>query len=806
MGIQIHELTALNRAPQTGDVLAVDTGTTTNKVDYSALRGAVLTDAVRTDDDQNLTDAQKAQAIENIGAATQADVTAIEDEIGNTTLPTTAQTITGAITEVANGAVRYDIAQSLTSSEQIRARNNIGAANGAEQMILVQNYGKCLRFTEQTLTESQKTQARTNIGAASEADTDALETLVGNTTLPTTAQTVTGAIAEHETDISNINSAIGTVPSGANLQGEVDDLKSAINKVKVVGELTQLVKNGNFEDSSYWDKNFATLSVVNNECTFTVSNATNSQFLQNNVPFEAGHIYILKFTARGSKAGAISFSGGNTIDYPFYFDLTTTNKTFSFMFPVFGTARTNLHFWIVRSGWSLTDFGVGDNIIFSNIMLFDLTAMYGKNDEPALGIFSSVYSNTYYDYNNPIGHPVRDFHNTSLEVVSKRFSGVNRFDKSSAIPHFYVDTTGTISKSADYSISQMIYIGDLEKFSYSYTFRLALYKEDFTVDSIPTTQNTVGTVATIDVPSTAKYALISYYTPNEDNVQAGDGVLVDSYAPFGTYTMPGLVIPSDENKPIVTVSKSNRGDYSSILEALTSTDSDVEVIDGSYDIVAEFKAKYGNTFFDDNVDRTGAGDFKYGLWISNRTLKFDANTSVSFDLSDNPASNDNGDDRRFSLFNLGVNAVLDGAIGTTSGNWYAIHDDGAGGDYSGNYHNIIKNCIIQSTNMVNTNSIGGGFGRYSETDIDNCYFDNGGATSDYVIRYHNTWNGQAQPVCHIKNTYCTGKIGFWKYGDSSKVGTCTVCNCSMIGTVDLNIIGNATDNLRVLQWANDNRS
>lgn len=134
MGIQIHELTALNRAPQTGDVLAVDTGTTTNKVDYSALRGAVLTDAVRTDDDQNLTDAQKAQAIENIGAATQADVTAIEDEIGNTTLPTTAQTITGAI-------------------------------------------------------------------------------------------------AEHETDISNINSAIGTVPSGSNLQGEVDDLKSALTPI-----------------------------------------------------------------------------------------------------------------------------------------------------------------------------------------------------------------------------------------------------------------------------------------------------------------------------------------------------------------------------------------------------------------------------------------------------------------------------------------------------------------------------------------------------------------------------------------------
>lgn len=238
MGIQIHELTALNRAPQTGDVLAVDTGTTTNKVDYSALRGAVLTDAVRTDDDQNLTDAQKAQAIENIGAATQADVTAIEDEIGNTALPTTAQTITGAIAEhetdisdvktTLSGTVKFNVDQSIGSANKARARNNIGAASSDAVETIQNTVNHCVKFSSQTLTDSQKAQARTNIGAASEADTDALETLVGNTTLPTTAQTVTGAIAEHETDISGINSAIGTVPSGSNLQGEVDDLKSAV--------------------------------------------------------------------------------------------------------------------------------------------------------------------------------------------------------------------------------------------------------------------------------------------------------------------------------------------------------------------------------------------------------------------------------------------------------------------------------------------------------------------------------------------------------------------------------------------------
>ena len=42
MGIQIHELNALSRAPQTGDVLAIDTGTDTAKIDYNALSTAII--------------------------------------------------------------------------------------------------------------------------------------------------------------------------------------------------------------------------------------------------------------------------------------------------------------------------------------------------------------------------------------------------------------------------------------------------------------------------------------------------------------------------------------------------------------------------------------------------------------------------------------------------------------------------------------------------------------------------------------------------------------------------------------------
>lgn len=72
-------------------------------------------------------------------------------------------------------------------------------------------------FSEaQSLSTSEKQQARTNIGAGDAEDITSIQTLMGNTALPTTAQTITGAIAEHETDISGIKSYIG--------QSEINEL------------------------------------------------------------------------------------------------------------------------------------------------------------------------------------------------------------------------------------------------------------------------------------------------------------------------------------------------------------------------------------------------------------------------------------------------------------------------------------------------------------------------------------------------------------------------------------------------------
>ena len=51
MIFQISDLNALGRAPQTGDVFAIDTGTDTAKIDYNALATAILAQAVKKSGD-----------------------------------------------------------------------------------------------------------------------------------------------------------------------------------------------------------------------------------------------------------------------------------------------------------------------------------------------------------------------------------------------------------------------------------------------------------------------------------------------------------------------------------------------------------------------------------------------------------------------------------------------------------------------------------------------------------------------------------------------------------------------------------
>lgn len=94
--------------------------------------------AVRFDEAQTLTTAQKQQALENVG---------FDDALGA-------------------AAVRYDESQNLSAVQKVQAQNNLGIAT---QLTAAMG---AIRFdAQQTLTDAQKTQARGNIGAVGEGDT-----------------------------------------------------------------------------------------------------------------------------------------------------------------------------------------------------------------------------------------------------------------------------------------------------------------------------------------------------------------------------------------------------------------------------------------------------------------------------------------------------------------------------------------------------------------------------------------------------------------------------------------------------------
>ena len=119
-----------------------------------------------------------AQALSSQGTAIQT----VRTQIGTTPLPTTAQSLTGAIAENA---------QEIADIED----NVIGST--------------ALPTTAQTLTGAIAENAQdisTNAGNISNVSGDitTINNKIGNTALPTTAQTLTGAIAEHESDITKL--------------------------------------------------------------------------------------------------------------------------------------------------------------------------------------------------------------------------------------------------------------------------------------------------------------------------------------------------------------------------------------------------------------------------------------------------------------------------------------------------------------------------------------------------------------------------------------------------------------------------
>lgn len=211
----------------------------------------------------------------------------------------------------------------------------------------------------------------------------------------------------------------------------------------------------------------------------------------------------------------------------------------------------------------------------------------------------------------------------------------------------------------------------------------------------------------------------------------------------------------------IIVDANGGGDYTSLTEALYNTSCNVVVRAGTYDVVTEYKALFGNSIFSNISDSyTTIGMFRYGLFIDNRKVKFETGTQVNCVLT-NVLSVDGT--HRFCPFNLGSNAVIEGLKCYAVGSFYLIHDDF--GETDTYYTNIIDNCILYGT-IYNTNIIGGGTRNHSTNIVKNCRLDNGDNSSE-TMRYHNYNSASASPTVIVENCYANGTIGARYYGSQS---------------------------------------
>lgn len=197
---------------------------------------------------QDLTEVQKAQARENIGAGT-------------------SNITSGDISaQINNNSVKFSGAQDLTEDQKAQARANIGAGTGsgsAENAVL---------YTAQELTDGQKTQARNNIGAGtSNITSNDISTEIDNNSVKFSgAQSLTEEQKLQARNNIGIETVVSLIPTSIAIPPNdtyIDSTKSSLKYYKIgnIIFMTGILRTkiGASED---WKDTRITVPIPDNPC------------------------------------------------------------------------------------------------------------------------------------------------------------------------------------------------------------------------------------------------------------------------------------------------------------------------------------------------------------------------------------------------------------------------------------------------------------------------------------------------------------------------------------------------------------
>ena len=299
----------------------------------------------------------------------------------------------------------------------------------------------------------------------------------------------------------------------------------------------QQIKNGNFSDASNWMVNGTTLSVSNNVATFVVD--ADYDCIYQTFKGDNTHKYyasVIASTTNASKSWPICWYRGGW--QRIYFD-GTSKKRYSVIFQTVN-GDTQL-----RIGMAANNDGA--TITAENVILIDLTQMFGTGNEPtSVDQFTSLYPLSYYAYTKGKLLP---FKGESLKTTGK-----NLFNKNTDVLNAWINTaTQTLASGSNYRTA-VLRIMPSTTYTISKTagkaFRYALFSEYPVLETTKynsTNANHTASSITFTSGANDNYLAVLFWssgngdvlTPEEmaSSVMVEVGSSASSYEPYTSSTI-----------------------------------------------------------------------------------------------------------------------------------------------------------------------------------------------------------------------------------------------------------------------------
>lgn len=171
----------------------------------------------------------------------------------------------------------------------------------------------------------------------------------------------------------------------------------------------QLISNGNMESTTGWGTVYSgyTRAVENNVLTITITSATYRPQVRTALSVTNGHWVYYTYTMKYTTSAAYS-DVHTAFLYPTPQYIPTGNQKDADYYnwkKISGIVKVNAaktYLYIGRTAASSHTFAVGDTVQIKNVMVCDLTEMFGDENIPTVAQFEAMYPQDYYEY-TPIG-------------------------------------------------------------------------------------------------------------------------------------------------------------------------------------------------------------------------------------------------------------------------------------------------------------------------------------------------------------------------------------------------------------------